>query len=90
MIGIGQIPSSWRAHPLAPDGAVLLTREAGTHMPNELAISVHVAQVFFVWRGRHGALLDPAPLFVIRRLRLAHIRKSIQYPAASPHKTSAK
>jgi hypothetical protein len=90
MIGISRMPVAGGMLPIAgADGAVLLTREAGSHMPNELAISVHVAPGLFVWRGRHGALLDPAPLFVANRRGLAHV-ESPQYPAASPHKASGK
>ena len=71
------------------DGAILLARETGSHMANELAVSVHVAPGLFVRRGRHGALLDPAQLFLANRRGLAHV-ESPQYPAASPHKASDK
>ncbi|NMX92590.1 MULTISPECIES: hypothetical protein [unclassified Pseudomonas] len=71
------------------DGAVLLAPETGSNMTNELAVSVHVTPGLFVRRGRHSALLDPAPLLSANRRRLIEV-ESPQYLAAPSHSTLLK
>jgi hypothetical protein len=87
---VGRIPVAGGMLPIVrADGTVLLARENGSHMTNELAVSVHVAPGLFVLCGRHRALLDPAPLDSANRRRLIKV-ESPQYPAAPSHSSLQK